>query len=198
MKFRQKKGRYKTSFEFGEEDLTYTFDSGTKVGSTVPYHKIPERTGYREVRPWWLKYFTVFYLTLCAITIIYYMSLNDLDGLFRTVYFATLIFLCVCLVGLRRRGGGMTSFPLNPALVILHDGQQQAIINEIMKRRLAMMKIKVAQVDSNRPYYEEAGKFSWLKEEGVISEQEYREARKKIAAMRDKAAHAPHNPGHLN
>jgi 50S ribosomal subunit-associated GTPase HflX len=92
----------------------------------------------------------------------------------------------------------MTSFRLNPVLIVLQDAQQQTILDEIMKRRLEAMKKKLAQVDFNRPYYEEARKFNWLREEGVITEQEYRHARQKIAAMRGKAGSPPPGMGSMN
>lgn len=193
MKFRQKRSFNKTSFEFGEEELTYTFDnSRTKVGSSIAYHKLPGRTNYREIKMWWLKYVAVSYLTFCGLIAFYYMGINDMQMLIGILYVATMAFLVICLYALVFRRGGMTSMLLNPVLYILRDGQRQAILDEIMKRRLVMMKKKLAQIDPSRPYYEEAGKFSWLREEGVITEQEYRLIREKIAAMRGKPGHAPH------
>lgn len=197
--FKQKRGWLRTSLDFGEEELTYTFDnSRTRVGSSIPYHEIPGRTNYREVRMWWLRYVLVFYLTFCVVTIIYYSSINSMEALSTIVYVATLGFLMVWLLALLRRQGGMTSFRLDTAIIVLHDGQQQAILDEIMKRRLDAMRKKLAHVDFNRPYYEEAARFGRLKEEGVITEQEYRNARQKIAAMRGRPGFSPPHQGNMN
>jgi hypothetical protein len=197
--FRQRRAFYKTTFDFGEEELTYTFDnSRSKVGSSIAYHKIPGRTSYRRVKLWWLKYVTVFYLTFCAVMAWYYTGRNDMETLIGTLYASTVAFLIVLLNALLLRHGGMTSFRLNPVLIVLQDAQQQTILDEIMKRRLEAMKKKLAQVDFNRPYYEEARKFNWLREEGVITEQEYRHARQKIAAMRGKAGSPPPGMGSMN
>jgi transcription elongation factor GreA-like protein len=110
------------------------------------------------------------------------------DGVLPYVFFfSTIIFLIVGLIAYSYRHGGVTVLAVNPEIVILHDGQQEAIVEEIMKRRRLMMKSKMAQVDTHQPYYEEASKFSWLKEEEVVSQEEYAQACEKIAVMRDKA-----------
>lgn len=186
-KYRQRVGRCSTRFEFGAEELTYMFDSGGKAGSAVPYHKIPHRPAFREVRLWWLKYAALSYLVFCAIIVLYYQSAPDIERPVHILYYATLAFLVLCFAGLRLRTPGMTSFALDPPLVILQDRQADAILSEIMKRRSAMMRAKLAVVDTSRPCYEESAKFSWLREEAIISDEEYRDARHKITAMRDRS-----------
>ena len=169
----------------------------TVSGSTVAYHKVPDRMNYREMKRWWLPYAAIFYGSVCIITGECYADSNNIAMLYGSIYFLTLLFLGISLAALHYHAGGMTSIPLNPPILVLHDAKGPVIIAEIMEaRRQEMMKAKLARVDFNRPYYEEAGKFSWLREEGIISEQEYRAARQKIAAMRDKAApFSPWRPG---
>jgi hypothetical protein len=63
LKMKQSHLRFRASFDFEEEELTYVFVKyGVKSGSTVAYHKIPGRAITREIRVWWLKYVTAFYL----------------------------------------------------------------------------------------------------------------------------------------
>lgn len=196
-KFKQKRGAYRAKLYFGDEELTYTFDNGTtKVGSSVPYHKLPGRTNYREISVWWLRYAAVFYLTFSAITAYYFTQQNDTQLMMIIMGMVTALFLLVCLFGLSRRTVGITSFLMSPPLSILHDGQEKLILDEIATRRLAMMKQKMGQVDTTKPYYEEAGRFSWLREEGVLDEQEYKAARQKIAAMRKGGM--PRTPGYAH
>jgi len=197
--FKQKRSSYRTSFSFGDDELTYSFDnSRAKVGSSVPYHKIPGLTSYREVKLWWLKYVAVFTVTSCVIAALHYWRIGDMEVLAGILYIASLLFLCACLFALLRRHGGITSIPLDPILFVLNDRQQGTILEEIHKRRLEAMSKKLAQVDFNKPYFEEARKFKWLREEGAISEQEYKAARQKIAAVRDKTGMPPPEPGKVN
>jgi hypothetical protein len=187
LQFKQRKGLCRAVFDFGEDELTYSFDnSRVKAGSTVPYHKVPNRTAYREIKMWWFRYTVVFAMTAWALAMLHFSYVNDIADLARVSYATALFLLCALLIALSRRNRGVTYITLDPVLYVLHDGQQKAILDEIVKRRLDMMKKKLAQVDFNHPYFEEARKFKLLREEGVINDQEYRYARQQIAAMRDK------------
>src|ERR1700733_5103088 len=47
MQFQQKNFRLKTTFDFGDQELTYTFeDRKKKVGASIPYFKIIDRVMY--------------------------------------------------------------------------------------------------------------------------------------------------------
>jgi hypothetical protein len=199
MQFKQKQGLCRAFFDFGEEELTYSFDnSRVKAGGAVPYHKIPNRAAFREIKMWWFRYVAVFVVTAWVLAALHFLRMNDVADLIVVSYAAVLFLLCALLIALLRRNRRVTHIvlePSDPILYVLHDGQQNAILDEIAKRRLEMMRRKFGQVDFNRPYFEEAAKFKWLKEQGVISEQECRHARQQIAAMREKTAMLRPEPG---
>ena len=190
--FRQNHAHYKTRFVFGEEELAYTFDNfHTKVGGAIAYHKIPDRMTYREIKMWWLQYVALLYGLYLSLLCLYCLDTGDWSRLVVAAYFATLSFLCAMLLARMLYHGGISTFPLKPPLAVLHDGQQEEIFREIRKNRRLHMKLKLAKIESDRPYYEEANKFSRLREEGVISEEEYTEAGRKIEALRDKQLKYP-------
>jgi len=196
--WKQKRALYKTTFEFGDEELTYTFDnSRAKAGGTVAYHKIPGRMTYREIKLWWVKYAFVSYAVLCLIAGFSYGSVEGWEALPGTAVMALPAFVFIAVL-LMRKPTALTAISVNPVLFIIHDSRHQAILDEIMKRRAEMMKKKLAQVDFNTPYYEETRKFNWLKEEGIITEPEYRHARQKISVMRDKAGLSSPPSGGMN
>lgn len=188
LKIRQRQGFCAASFEFGERELTYTFDNArSKAGGIVPYHKLPERWSFREVRLWWFRYVAVFYLTLCTLTTTAYMGVGDIEMAVGALYVATMMFLVVCLWALLRMPVATTTFALNPPLVVLHNRKFDEVMEELSLRRREGMRRKLMEVNLTRPYYEEAGKFSWLREEGVVSEEEYQQARAQLVAAQQAA-----------
>src|SRR5579872_3938477 len=61
------------------------------------------------------------------------------------------------------------------AILVFHDGQQQAILGEIHKRRKSELLRLYGEVDSLGHPQLELRKFLWLKEEKVISDLEFEE-----------------------
>jgi len=197
--FKQKSGRFETYFDFLEDGLTYRFDdSKLRVGGTIPYHQLAGRTCYSETKAWKCHYA----VALIAIVILgmglHSLALHEWSCVLTTAKLGCFAFIG-CLTSWRHERRRITTIPCQPRIVILHDKQRQTILDEIMRRRVAALKVKSARVDTSEPYYVEAQKFEWLLQEGIVSEWEYQEARQTIAAaMRKNSGGASPKPDTVN
>jgi hypothetical protein len=103
----------------------------------------------------------------------------------RTLFFAALAVGLACqLLGAKFAKFDATVIDAGPQnkIIIIHDGQHKVIADEIIKRRKMEMRRIFGQVDTLNHPQMELQKFIWLKGEGIISDEEYGQARQKIAA----------------
>lgn len=178
----------KTRFVFGDSELTYSFDDSlVRSGGTISYSEIPAFTVCREKKTWWLRYVIVFIVVYCAVTGSHYWHIGDMETFLNVAYSAGMGFLAACLFALLKGSSRITCFiAADPEICVLHNGQENAILDEIARRRIEAIRKKRAHVNFNQTYYEEAEKFKWLREEGIIDEYEYQQARRQIMTLRAK------------
>jgi hypothetical protein len=201
MRITQKFSYLQTSFDFGDDELTYSFtDSRRKVGTSIRYSKISEQILYVKAKRWAFLYVPVFCAGVYLILGIYsLLVVKDVLFLYEAPILLTVFPLMFMLYRLSNKPIGTfiirTHSATNLPIQILDDKKHSAILNEIEKRRKEQIRQEFAQVDFNKPYYEELKKFNWLKEQEIISEQEYQQARQKIAIMRGNTSPPP--PGEI-
>jgi hypothetical protein len=204
MQFRQKCYSFappvslKTTFDFGDEELTYTVDNAKqKQGASVAYRNIPTMMSYSKAKSWQTMYVYVFFVVFCALIWAYSRITGEtrLVAVLPVPAIACLIY--TSCVFFQKRAGISTIYMAqpNPSILIIEDKNCRTILEEIHKRRKEQLRKKFAEVDFDKPYYEEAQKFRNLREQEIITEQEYQYARQKIAAMKEKSA--PVLPGEI-
>jgi hypothetical protein len=111
------------------------------------------------------------------------------------IFMAT-CFACAVIIyavdRLLRPSAGFTLIPAKHEIRVIRDSQHQTIIDEIMKRRHDLLRRKHAAVDPLNATGAESRKFRWLREEGVISDQEYNDAVARLAARTGDAPNILH------
>ena len=190
MNFRQKRGIYKTTFEFGADALDFTFSFyNNRRGGTVPYDQIPLGWKYSERKGWRAKYFSAGFILFGIVggsAIMEEYSSRAPDAREGGMIFMAFCFFLAAVIyvadRLVRPSTGFTLIPAKHEIRVIHDAQYQTIIDEITRRRHDLLRRKHAQVDPLNATGAESRKFRWLREEGVISEQEYTEAIARLAA----------------
>jgi hypothetical protein len=196
MRIVQQPSRFqRTEFEFGDKELKYVFDGeGTKIAFTIPYTGISTDKSMQSQRAYVLSAIgcTIF---LSAI-LTYILTLSDLDGILAerinksSLHFFELFVLGYGFFGLAigfygARPGALTKTVLHtdPGLVnilVFHDGNQIKILDEIENRRKSELRRINGTVDMlNHPELE-LKKFLWLKEKGIISNEEFVAAHSEI------------------
>lgn len=186
MHFSQKAYLYnRTEFEFGEKKLDVLVDDGRlKIGFSVAYHEIGVRKSLKSFpEKAFLRYGAAIFL---ATILSYVIATSGAPGGSTVIFFAgDAVGVALCIAS-RYAKFDATRIPITPpgnTILVFHDDQHTAIIAEIYKRRKAEILRLYGGVDTlNHPQLE-MKKFLWLKGEGVISEQEFEEARHKITAI---------------
>jgi hypothetical protein len=182
MHFSQKALIYnRADFEFGERELGVSIDDGRlKIGFTVPYHEIGTSRSIMSFSEKVWQYLGL--AVLAAVVVSCYLISEDMTGNDGSV-------LVLCMVA----GLGMyfasryatfdatrIPIPSGNTILVFHDDRRQTILGEIYKRRKSELLRLYGEVDMLNHPQQELKKFLWLKEEGVISEQQLEAAREKI------------------
>lgn len=188
MRFSQKAFLFnRTNFEFGPKKLSVYVDDGRlKVGFSVPYHEVGTHKSIKSFPER-----AVFRLSL-AVTLAACVSYASIY--LHSPYGPTTLSGVIAVVGAlmcfasRYAQFDATQIPIasGNTILIFQDSQHHSIMSEIYKRRKAEMLRLYGEVDTLAPPQLELKKFRWLKEEGVVSEQEFEEARQKIDAAHPK------------
>jgi hypothetical protein len=185
MHFSQKALLYnRAEFEFGEKSLETQVDDGRlKVSFSVPYHEIGTK---RSIKSFPEKAVPRFgYALLLGAMAGFVLTGGNPHGISNTLYVACVAIGAILIIGRRYARFDATRVPLasGNTILVFHDGQHHAILGEITRRRKTEMLRLYGDADPlNHPQLE-LKKFLWLKEEGIITESEFEEARDKIAAF---------------
>ncbi len=200
MNFKQKRGIYKTTLDFGTDALDSTFSFyNNRRGGTVPYDQIPLGWKYTERKGWRAKYFSAGFALFgivggCAI-------MAEQSPRAPEAHQGGMIFMAICFAAalvvyvtdrLVRPPAGFTLIPATHEIRVIHDKQYQTIIDEILKRRHDALRRKHAAIDPLNATGAESRKFRWLREEGVVTEQEYNDAITRLAARTGDAPNLSH------
>jgi len=174
----------RAEFEFRDKSLEVTIDDGRlRVGFTVPYHEIGTKRSIKsfpEKAIPRLGYALLFGALTGAL-----LTGGDFGGLSETLYVVCLLLGFVLVITRRYARFDATRIPLatGNTILVFQDSMHHIILGEIYKRRKADIIRLHGEVDAlNHPQLE-LKKFLWLKEENIISEHEFEEARLKIATL---------------
>ena len=169
--YRQKRLSNRMRFVFGEKKLAYTFeDSQHRQRFALEYDEVPftqteftERfEALRAVAFFWGALAIVFLLGAIADRVVPYATvvLAALGGL--------------AYLGYRKLDASFTVFDTPPGrLLIAQDKQHDDILGEIVSRRRDMILKSHGEVDAENDPEQERAKFAWLRERGIITEDEY-------------------------
>jgi hypothetical protein len=180
---RQHGFRFRADFTFHRRHLAYeSNDGGALSGFNIRYSDLPPPTDYRTL----LKRdrMTVGFVFLAGLLV--GIALLNLDA--RATYYvraAEALFLVPYLLALayaadRISKKGFTSVPTKKGFIrVLHNAQHGRVLELIQEGRNAHLRT-FAVIDPAKPPQEELRKMAWLKDQGVISEQEFESFRHKL------------------
>lgn len=200
MNFKQKRSIYRTTFDFGADALDFTFSFyNNRRGGTVPYDQIPLGWKYSERKGWRAKYVSAAFVLFGVVggtAIMEQYSARAPDAIKGGLTFMGICFAVAVILyaadRLLRPSTGFTLIPAKHEIRVIHDGQYQTIVDEITKRRHDLLRRKHIPIDPLNATGAESRKFRWLREEGVISEQEYTDAITRLAARTGDAPNVLH------
>jgi hypothetical protein len=180
MHITQKRLATRATFAFGERDLRFTVSDATGSHTlTVPYADIERGQDEIVERNIWLRNAGLFWVGLSlVIAVLADTTPRRLRGL------GWLLIGIGCLVAYRLRTTTFTVLhsPKGRVLVIRNDPTHDQVLEEIDARRLRQRREWYAQVDPDNTPGREAAKFDWLRDEGVISDEEHAAAMARIQA----------------
>jgi hypothetical protein len=193
--FRQRSLSTKLEFKFHPDYVEFYVAGlrGNLTGFNLKYETLPNAFDYRTHRP--KDQFVTFPLTIVAAATLYELAIHPRDTASSIIGFMAVFGAVLCAVGYGLRGLLKKEYTVlvTPAgrLLIAKDRKHDAIVKELASRRTAALR-RAAVVDPQAPPWLEIKKFKWLRDEGIISEDDYRACRELIHASADAgAAKAP-------
>jgi len=197
MQFSQKMRLYnRTEFTFGDDSVHYQIDDGrNRLFLDIPYRELNLKA--TTIQSFAELAFRRYGLALAGGILLglAFMAESGFTEVEQMFLFG-LVFLSLALSILSRKMKfDATLVPASGKhkILIFHDSQHDAILAEMKRRNKEQLRRFFAEVDTlNHPDIE-MRRFLWLKEQGIVSEQEFSAAQLKItdAAQRMMAAQAP-------
>ena len=194
MHFKQRNNLAKLDLKLHSEYVEYyVIDRHGKVaGFNIKYELLPAEFDYQTYRAR-DSYVTLPLATVALLTL--FELLNHSDTYF-VIGFMTLNALVLCGIGygLRRLFKKDYTALVTEAgmLLIVKDGKHDQIVNELQMRRAAALR-KMVVVDRLAPPWREVKKFKWLRDEGIISNEDFDSYRDLILASTNTASGATAN-----
>lgn len=175
MHFRQRNVRTKVEFRFHGDYLEYAFidGDGDKTGFNLKYEHIPGEFDYRTYRS--PDMFITFPVLMVAGLGLLHLFTKEQDHIkiigFLIVYAAVLAGVgYLCRLVLKK---DYVALPVaEGTILIVKDKNHKKILAELQSRRMAALK-KYAVIDPLAPSGREVAKFEWLRDQHVISEEEF-------------------------
>ncbi len=170
MQFKQKKWSNKHSFTFNDEYLDFSYeDKSGSDGMQINYANIPTKTSISIEMNEWLRNVGILWMLLGAYqigTAIY--SEASLSG---KAFWLTIGILCVSWAYFSRVK--YTIFKTEQGnIFIIQDKLHDDISNEIKNRREKQLLEYYGDINMENELSNEIEKFKWLREQGVLSEEE--------------------------
>ena len=191
MTFEQKRLSNRVRLTFRDDALEYRFEDASHARTlTLDYRELPfTHTEYTE------KFEA---LRGLAFVWLFLAGLNGLRALGGELGFLVASVVLVLLagaswLGYRRLSATFTVIDADQGrLLLLHDGQYERIMGEIAQRRRDALLAEFGAVDEDNDPEEERRKFAWLRDRGVLTEDEYQ---RKVAEIGGAAPSLPSGPG---
>ena len=190
LEFRQKRLSNRLWFAFRDDALEHRFEDASHA------HRF--RVPYREL-PFTHSEFTEKFEALRGLAFVW-LFLALLNAV-RAVGDAAYGVAAVVLVGLaglswlgyRRLSATFSVMDMEQGrIMVLHDGQEERIMAEMAQRRRDVLLAELGAVDHDGDPDHERAKFAWLRDRGVLTEDEYQE---KLAEIGGQPAALPEGPG---
>lgn len=189
MEFEQKRFAHRTRFEFGDRGVSYHVkDHRSATDFRLAYAEIPFNKIFFVEQNSWLRNVGILWLVVGAAELIAYF----IDGTGGRVPFLWFLLGAGCLAAFQILKTRFTIFETpHGRLFILEDNQHDEIVAALESRRDAFFKSAYGEIDFENDPDSEYQKFEWLRENDVISEEEFRA---KISQLRSAADSLPPGP----
>jgi hypothetical protein len=189
MRFKQRNGLIsKVELTLFPDYAEYYFVSGRgkSTGYNVKYELLPNEFYYRTDRPR-DTYVLLPMVSMAAITLVELWSRVFVDA-YQIIGLSAVVGTILCGIGygLRRLfKRSCTSLPTAAGtIMIVQNGKHDRMIGELQTRRAAALKRQVF-INKSTPPWLEIKKFKWLKDEGIITEDELTAYREMILSHGD-------------
>ena len=190
-RFQQKKRDTRIQFKFEPECLAYSIEDRNGANSTkISYQSIEFDFGRFSERNDWLRNVGLIWCVIGVLQAAYAYYANG------AIQFFWLLIGTGCLIAYRFLQTHYTDIRHDHGQIyVIRDDQHDAIVAEITQRRNQALLDIYGEVNAHNDPEAEARKFTWLKEQGVISESDYN---KKIRSIGVSATEMADTPKALN
>lgn len=188
--FAQKRLSNRAWLTFRDDELDYRFEDASHARRfRVPYRELPfthaEHTDKFEA----LRGLTFVWLFIAGLNALRALA----DPAFGVAAVVVLALAGLSWLGYRRFSATFTVIDAEQGrLLILHDGQEERVMAELAQRRRDALLAEYGEVDHGTDPDQERAKFAWLRDRGVLTEDEYQE---KLAEIGGQAPGLPGGPG---
>ncbi|HTK84411.1 MAG TPA: hypothetical protein VL625_04935 [Patescibacteria group bacterium] len=190
--YSQKRSRYKTTLDFGPERLDHTFSYfNNRSGASIKYEQIPLEWRLSGRKNWRAKYISAGFACFGIVmgtAIMGEQSERNIHAMQSGLTFMATCLACAVLLYFFERvfrpSTEFTVIPAKPEIRIIHDGREKEIEAEILKHRRDALRAKLMNIDPLNAPGTESRKFRWLREENIITDEEYANAVLKLAGAR--------------
>lgn len=189
--FRQKRLSNRVWFTFRDDELEYRFEDAS--------HARKFRLDYRELPFTHTEYTEKFEaLRGLAFVWLFLAGLNGLRAVGGDLGFIVAAVVLVLLAGLswlgyRKLAATFTVIDTEHGrMLAIHDDQHDRLMGELAQRRRDAFLAEFGDVDGDNDPEEERRKFAWLRDRGVLTEDEYQQ---KLAEIGGAAPSLPSRPG---
>jgi len=194
MHFKQRNNLAKLDLKLHPEYVEYyVVDRHGKVaGFNIKYELLPAEFDYQTYRAT-DAYVSLPLATVALLTLFELLVYGDSYFLIGLMALMALV-LCGAGYGLHRLFKRDYTALVTKAgmLLIVKDGKHDQIVNELQMRRAAALR-KMVVVDRLAPPWREVKKFKWLRDEGIISNEDFVSYRELILSSTDTASGATAN-----
>ena len=173
LQFRQKRLSNRLWFAFREDDLEHRLeDAGHAHKFRVPYRELPfTHTEFTEKFEA-LRGLTFVWLFLAGLNALRALG----DATFGIAALVLLGLAGLSWLGYRRLSATFSVMDTEQGrIMVLHDGQEERIMGEMAQRRRDALMAELGAVDLEADPDQERAKFAWLRDRGVLTEDEYQE-----------------------
>ena len=189
--FQQKRNGVRLRYEFGEDSLAYANSDATGAAeSRIPSEAIDLKHTIIFSKPMLTP--LIGFCAGAGFALMGFAFLLPREGASAAamawVLWTAFCFMLFAAAGIRRgRGVKFTIFQtsMKQPIRVLHGKHHDAIVEELTRRRVAKLRRLYARIELGNDPHREAAKFTWLRDEKVIDEQEYQKA---VSAIRQAVA----------
>ena len=190
MKIEQKKLSNVHIFEFREKVFNFSYKDKSGSGDVdVAYANLPLKTSTKiEDNSWWRNAGYIW----CGIGVLNIgMGLAAGEGTSGRGFWLIVGLACLAVYHLTRVKYTVLSFEGGNVFVIQDGKTHDHVLQELMERRRAQLRSLYGEVDSESSLERETAKFEYLKDQGVLSDDEAKEKIRQVAAIFGAAVEAP-------